>query len=148
MTATVTLARTQLREALLDLLVGKAKAIEDALLPIEGDADPGLARAHYADLEAVGELLTAIGWLVTDSTLPYTLDLAVHGWAAAAAMRRLVYRERVAAREHAAVQDEEAAGEAGGRRRDAEDELDRIRAACRRARLAITRPTPRPFDPA
>lgn len=108
----------RLRTALIELLILESRAIEDASGSLAGERDIQSLKAHHVRGRAVGNLLDEIGWLPPgDLTPPYELDIATHGWAAIAALKHLVVRERfdgeVAALPDA---DAEAAGEAGAHR--------------------------------
>ena len=145
MTPTVPIETTRLRSALIELLVIECKAIEDASGPLVGELNVQSLRARHMRAKAVGALLDEIGWLPPrDLAPPYALDVAQHGWAAVAALRHLVTRERFDAWELAATADPdvEAAGEAGGHRLNAERDLKMIETACERTSFIIATPMP------
>jgi hypothetical protein len=92
--------------------------------------------------KALGDLLEEIGWEESDPVLSCALDIGRHGWAATLALDFVAKRERFTAFECAmGEQGPEAAGEAGGRRVNAERELACIEAACERAGFTISEPT-------
>jgi hypothetical protein len=130
-------------QGLRDVFQDAVKAIDDALAPDDQEtARLDVARQQYARVEAFGKLLGAIDWAAGDPTQPFALDVETHGWAAITALERLIERQRFAAWQFAEAEDAEASGEASGLRLEAEQDLARIRSACRDGEVTIVAPKP------
>lgn len=137
----VSVATGGLRCGLFDVLDELAGQLRGALSLISEESPVVRpARLHYLQVRAVGDLLEQIGWAADELAPPFRLDIGVHGWAAVMALRRLVARERCSAWQYAAIDEPEAAGEAGGRRVDAEHQLGLIHAVCVQAKVTIKPP--------
>lgn len=136
----VTLATSCLRDGLLDVLTDFAGGLHAALLPSTEGSDVHSAQLRYVKAKAIGDLLDAVGWAPDELTPLYRLDIAVHGWAATTALKRVVSRESLSTWQHAAFEDPEASGSAGARRLAAEHELSLIQQTCEQAKISIAPP--------
>lgn len=128
-------------QGLSDVFRDAIKSIDNAMAPDDQEtARLDVARQQYARVEAFGKLLGAIDWAAGDPMQPFALDVEAYGWAAITALERLVERQGFAAWRFAEGDEAEASGEANYIRLQAQQDLVRIRDACRDGDVTILAP--------